>query len=458
MLITHRLTIKFTVLVASILLTLSLSFLYFYNSFRNAEYQSQLAAKAVLTSELLIKKDTIDDELVQLINKNSLNRLFQEKITIFDTANRVIYTTNALITNRVNDSLLNLIRQQQKLAFKYTEREGFGMLHKGKQKDFVITATAKDIHGYNELKDLLLSLLFANLIGVLVVVAAGWLFARQALEPIAEIVQQVKFISPSQLDVRLYEGNRTDEVAKLAMTFNEMLDKVHYAYEMKKTFVANASHELRTPLANMLGTLETSYLYDQDLDKCKASMASAIEEIKELIGLTNELLKLTKFENENDLPVPPKPVRLDEVVLQAIAEVKRKYPLQKIDINFVMPEDAESMTVMGATHLFRTSLLNIIDNACKYSDGQPVKVDLWCEDQGAIKFRVTDTGIGISEEDIRQIINPMYRGSNAKGITGFGVGLALTKTILEKYQAKFFIDSKINRGTKVTVIFPQMVS
>ncbi len=456
MLITHRLTIKFTILVAFILLTLSLSFLYFYNSFRNKEYQTQLAAKVALTSELLIKKDTINDELLHLINKNSLNKLFLEKITIFDNNNRIVYTTNDLIPNRVNDSLLNLIRRSEQLAFKYEEREGYGILHKGKKHQFVITATAKDIHGYNELQNLLTSLLFANLIGLLIMIVTGWVFAKQALEPIAEIVQQVKYISPSQLDVRLYEGNRTDEVAKLAMTFNEMLDKVHYAYEMKKTFVANASHELRTPLANMLGTLETSYLYDETLDKSKVGIASAIEEIKELIDLTNELLKLTKFESENDVPIPPKPVRLDEVVLQAISEVKRKYSSQKIEMNFVMPEEADSMTVMGAIHLFRTSLLNIIDNACKYSEGQPVKVDLWCEDQGTIKFRVTDTGIGISEDEMRLIINPMYRGSNSKGVAGFGVGLALTKTILEKYNAKFFIDSKLGKGTKVTVIFPQI--
>lgn len=457
MLITHRLTIKFTVLVALILLTLSASFLYFYTSFRDKEYQTQLATKAALTSELLIKKDTIDDELLQLISKNSLNKLFQEKITIFDDENHIVYTTNDLIPNQVNDSLLNLIRRSEKLSFKYAEREGFGMLHKSKLNKYVITATAKDIHGYNELQNLLLSLLFANLIGILVVIVAGWLFARQALEPIAEIVRQVKHISPSQLDVRLHEGNRTDEVAKLAMTFNEMLDKVHYAYEMKKTFVANASHELRTPLANMLGTLETSYLYDDSLEKCKQSMASSIEEIKELIGLTNELLKLTKFDTEHDAPIPPKPVRLDEIVLQTISEVKRKYPAQKIDINFVMPEEPESMTVFGATHLFKTSILNIIDNACKYSNDQPVKVDLWCEEQGSIKFRVTDTGIGISEDEMRLIINPMYRGSNAKGVLGFGVGLALTKTILEKYNARFFIDSKLGKGTKVTVIFPQVV-
>jgi signal transduction histidine kinase len=456
MLITNSLTLKFTIVVASILLMLSGSFLYFYNSFRNKEYDSQLEEKVRLISTILIKKDTVDDDLVQLINTNSLNRLFQEKITIFNDKNQLIYTTNNLIANGINDSILQQIRIAEKLIFRMKEREAVGILHKGKMQNYVITISAKDIHGFNELQNLLMSLLFANLLGLLIVIVAGWIFARQALEPIAEIVRQVKHITPTQMEYRLNEGNKKDEIAKLAMTFNEMLDKLHYAYEMKKTFVANASHELRTPLTNMLGTLETSYLYDKEVDKYKASIASAIEEIKELIDLTNELLKLTKFDTENDLPSPPRPVRLDEIVLQIIGEAKRKYPQQKIDIEFIMPDDSDGMVVLGTPHLFKTALFNVVDNACKYANNKPVEIALWSENQGTIKFKVVDNGIGISEEEIRYIINPMYRGSNSKGILGFGVGLSLTKTILEKYNAKFYIDSELDEGTKVTIIFPQL--
>ncbi len=456
MLITNSLTIKFTVVVAFILLTLSISFLYFYTNFRDKEYQSQLAEKLQLVSNILIKKDTVDDDLVNLISANSLNKLFQEKITIFNDRNQIVYTTNNLIPNQVNDSLLKTIRYHERIVFRMAEREAVGIVHKGKKQNYVVTISAKDIHGFNELQNLLLALLISNTIGLLVVIFSGWLFARQALEPITEIVKQVQKISPTQMQYRLDEGNKKDEIAKLAMTFNEMLEKLHYAYEMKKTFVANASHELRTPLANMLGTLETSYLYDDTTEKYKISMASAIEEIKELISLTNELLKLTKFDTENDMPAPPRPVRLDEIVLQIISEAKRKYPEQKIEMQFDMPEECDSMTVLGAPHLFKTAIFNILDNACKYANDKPVHVALWSENQGTIKFKVVDNGIGISEEELRFIINPMYRGSNSKGILGFGIGLSLTKTILEKYHAKFYIDSELNEGTKVTVIFPQL--
>ncbi len=454
--ITNSLTLKFTILVAFILLMLSCSFFYFYNSFRNQEYDKQLEEKVIVISDILIKKDTVDDNLVQLMSLNSLNLLFQEKITIFNDKNQLIYTTNAMIPNRINDSILQYIRKVEKLVFKMEEREAVGILHKGKKQNYVITISAKDIHGFNELQNLLMSLLFANSIALIIVVVAGWIFARQALEPIAEIVRQVKNISPTKMEYRLNEGNKQDEIAKLAMTFNELLDKLHYAYEMKKTFVANASHELRTPLTNMLGTLETSYLYDNEVDNYKASIASAIEEIKELIDLTNELLKLTKFDTENDVPAPPRPVRLDEIVMQIIGEAKRKYPEQKIAMEFTLPEDSDGMTVLGTPHLFKTALFNIIDNACKYANKEPIHVALWSENQGTIKFKVMDNGIGISEEEIRHIINPMYRGSNSQGILGFGIGLSLTKTILEKYNAKFYIDSVLDEGTKVTIIFQQL--
>ncbi len=457
MLISHRLTLKFTLVIFFVLASLSAVAFYVFYHFRDEEYHKQLEEKVKLTSALLIQKDTINDDLASLINQHSLGYLFNEKITIFDEKNKIIYTTNDRIPNGLDDNLLEQIRKNKQLSFKYHDREGVGRIHQTNKHLFVITATAQDFHVYDELKNLLTSLIIANVIGVLVVALISWFLAIQALEPITEIVEQVKHISPVQFDFRLNEGNRKDEIAQLAMTFNDMLAKLQYSYEMKKNFVSNASHELRTPLANMLGTLETSYLYDDSLEKYKASIASAIEEIKDLIALTNELLNLTKFESEQDKSnTVPVPVRIDEVVLQIISDAKRKYPHHKIDLNFVLPEDSEAMTVLAAYSLLKISLWNIVDNACKYSNDKPVTVELWSEGQGSIKFKVSDQGIGISEEELRFIISPMFRGSNVKGIGGFGVGLSLTRTILERYNAKFYIDSKIGKGTRVTVIFSQI--
>jgi signal transduction histidine kinase len=244
------------------------------------------------------------------------------------------------------------------------------------------------------------------------------------------------------------EGNRRDEIAQLAMTFNQMLFRLEDSFVSQRSFVSHASHELRTPLTNTLGTLETSLRYDKNPANWRDSMEVAVEELKKVITLTNGLLGLAKV---TDGTVTLTTVQVDDCLLTAIGQVQTKYPGRHLPLQFMTDED-ESLTVKGSATLLTTAFLNVLDNACKYSS-EAVAVLLKASD-GQIAVTVTDTGRGIDETDTTQIFSPLYRGKNVAGVPGYGIGLAVTQKIVDLHLGILQITSSINQGTTVSISLP----
>jgi signal transduction histidine kinase len=250
------------------------------------------------------------------------------------------------------------------------------------------------------------------------------------------------------LHKRVHEGNRRDEIAQLAMTFNQMLFRLEDAFVSQRSFVSHASHELRTPLTNTLGTLETSLRYDQNPADWRESMVIAVEELKKVIALTNGLLGLAKV---TDGPVALTNVQVDDCLLTAIAQVQTKYPGRNLPLQFMTNEE-DSFTVKGNDTLLTTAFLNVLDNACKYS-GEAVSVQLQLKKE-QITVTVADQGRGITETDAAHIFDPLYRGENVDDVPGYGIGLAITQKIIDLHQGILQITSNENRGTLVTISLP----
>ncbi|MFN7013917.1 MAG: sensor histidine kinase, partial [Bacteroidia bacterium] len=135
-------------------------------------------------------------------------------------------------------------------------------------------------------------------------------------------------------------------------------------------------------------------------------------------------------------------------------DLQKIHPEYEIEIDYLnMPDDENIMFTNGNMHLIRTALINVIDNACKYSPDKLARVELDFN-SNKIKIKVKDNGIGISEEDLKKIFTPFYRCNNAKGFKGSGLGLALCKRIIEKYNGKITINSQLNKGTTVLIELP----
>ncbi len=179
--------------------------------------------------------------------------------------------------------------------------------------DYVVVAAAVDINWTARLKDLQTLLTVAYLIVIAVVFISGWIYSGRALRPIKRIMDEVKGISPQNLDQRLKESPYEDEMGKLILIFNELLERIAKAFQLQKMFVSNVSHELKNPLTNITSQLEVTLLKERSKEDYHQTIESVLEDIRGLNQLSNSLLELARLTREQDSFTMTR-VRLDEII------------------------------------------------------------------------------------------------------------------------------------------------
>lgn len=449
--IRSRLTIQFTYIVTFILILFSFIIYYFSASYREAEFYSRLEKKALTTAKLLIEVKEVDYNLMKIIDKNSLNALHKEKVQIYDSKDQQIY--NSLDNDSIGNSktLLNRIRQSGNLRYHEGQNEAVGLIFNLKSDQYVVIASAFDNYGRSKLQNLIWIILVGFFVSIGLTVFVGRIYANKALKPMSDVVKQVDKITISSLDMRVNEGNGTDEIAQLAITFNQMLERLESAFEMQRSFVSNASHELRTPLTSITGQIEVSLMKQRTHEEYEAILESVLEDIKNLNALSNGILDLAKASSDISA-IALHPLRIDEILWETRDELIGRKKDYKISIAFSEPlEDENELTVLGNHHLLRTAIINLMDNACKFSPDQSVEIFLFVREKYIVS-QFIDKGIGT--EDMGKIFHPFFRSKNAKNIAGNGLGLSLTAKIIQLHRGTILIESQLQKGTKVTVSIP----
>lgn len=409
--------------------------------------------KALTTARFLIEVKEIDVSLLKIIDRNTLNVLHDEKIVIYDYRNEEIYSSIDDSNIPVSREMLNTIRLQKEIQFHYDEKEVIGILYTDKYNRYVVIASAFDEYGLSKLDNLKTILVSGFLFSVIAALFAGWIYSGKALKPMKNVVAQVDKITISNLDLRVNEGNGTDEIAQLAITFNRMLERLERAFEMQRSFVSNASHELRTPLTAITGQIEVCLMKKRDRQEYENILQSVFEDIRMLSRLSNNLLDLAKASSDVS-EIKLRTLRIDELLWQVQGELKKRNSDYNVHIVFDEAIDDENKLILfGNEHLLKSALLNLMDNACKFSDNESVHVSLEVQD-GQVKLNFADGGIGIDANEQEQVFHPFYRASNARNINGHGLGLSLTKKIVEIHKGVIKIESALAKGTCVAISFP----
>ena len=301
----------------------------------------------------------------------------------------------------------------------------------------------------SELRRILLwSILFSVWLSVLL----SYLFSKKAIQPISKIIKSVKNINSLKLNNRLNEGNRKDEIDQLAITFNEMLTNLEIAFKNQEDFVSNASHELRTPLTVMISESDYLLSHKRNEEEYIDHISGLVKDLKKLNALLNSLLELAQINRDKNIPFSS--VRIDEIIFNAIHQVKTKYPGRKIIPKIQYPENENDLLVNGNSGLLEIAFKNLLDNACKFSN-EDVTIEFQIIDK-YIKIIISDKGIGIPSKEIDNIYKPFKRASNVKFNGGFGIGLSLVNKIIELHDAKLKVFSTENEGTRFEILFKKV--
>ena len=450
-----KLTLLFTALFAALLLVFCLV-IYFSNARdREDQYFKRLRQQAITKTNLLLGAK-VQPTVLQLIYKNSLNSLPQEEVAVYDTAFHLLYH-DAVYIDRVKETrgMIDTIVRQHEIHFYVQDLQAIGFLYPYNSKDYVVTAAAKDIDGLAKLHDLRIALVIGFLVAILLTFLAGYLFSRQALQPVSQMVDKVEEITASHLDLRISEGRGKDEIAELAITFNRMLDRLENSFEAQRQFVSNISHELRTPLATIIGELEIAAKKGRTPAEYEELTRLILQDAHRLVKLSNGLLDLAKASYDK-AEIAFKEVRLDELLLDTRQAVLKSNPDYGVNIIFEREiEEDDFISVRGNEYLLKVAFTNLIDNGCKFSDDRESTVAISFHAKNVI-LRFSDTGIGISPEDIASIFTPFYRGANKKYAEGHGIGLSLTDKIIHLHQGSLSVASRVSEGTTFTVELPHL--
>ena len=351
--------------------------------------------------------------------------------------------------------MIDEIYEKGEIRFYQQAWQVVGLRYGYENKNYVITATAYDQYGYNKLDNLLKNSIIVFTISILFIYIAGRFFSKKAFNPISKMTEKAKNITATNLDLRLVPNGSRDELSELACTFNEMLDRLENSFEAQKHFVSNISHELRTPLAAIITELEIASNKERNIGDYKRAIENALEDAKRLGRLSSSLLDLAKASYDPS-EISFKPVRMDEVLLDARQQVQKVNPDYKIDIHFQHNfEDDNQISVKGNEYLLKVACANLFENGCKFSHDHRAKVSVAFGDKQII-LEFSNKGIGIPTSDLKNIFTPFYRGNNKKFADGNGIGLPLTQKIIDLHKGILSVSSKPNEGATFYLTLPHL--
>lgn len=445
-----RLTILFTLITATILLAFASVIYYSAKENREREFYALLKKEAVTKANLFFNAK-VEIKTLQNIYRNNRKILNEVEVAIYDSTFTLLYH-DAVDIDFVKETkpMIDEIYQKGEKQFYQENWQVIGLRYEFERKNYIITATAIDQYGYNKLDSLLKTIVIVFIISILFIYIAGRFFSKKAFDPVKEMTEKATNISATNLDLRLTSNGSKDELSQLANTFNEMLNRLENSFDAQKNFVSNISHELRTPLAAIITELELSANKDRNIEEYKTAIQNALNDAKKLVRLSNSLLDLAKASYDPS-EISFKLIRIDEVLLDARQQVQQANPNYKIDIHFENDfENDNQISVNGNEYLLKVAFANLFENGCKFSNEHQSTVSA-SFDSKKIILQFSDKGIGISEDDMKNIFTPFYRGDNKNFADGNGIGLSLTQKIILLHKGTISVSSKQNEGTTFSV-------
>ncbi|HKR61898.1 MAG TPA: ATP-binding protein, partial [Pyrinomonadaceae bacterium] len=284
--------------------------------------------------------------------------------------------------------------------------------------------------------------------------AGGYFLARKSLSPITLMNMQTRRITAERLSSRLDIPNPRDELGGLATTINDLLTRLEASFKEQQRFVADASHELRTPLAVLRGETEVALSQPRGIDEYKESLALIKDEAERLSRIVEDLFVLARQPIDAPAKLMNEPVSLNQIAGDCVRAVQVLAKRKNLQMAF--DEQSKSLTMRGDEELLKRMLLNLLDNAVKYTpEGGKIRLDLSSQN-GNARLTVSDTGIGIPEDDQSRIFDRFYRVDKARSraLGGAGLGLSIVRWIVEAHAGQIQVESQPGRGSVFRVDLP----
>ena len=279
----------------------------------------------------------------------------------------------------------------------------------------------------------------------------GAYLAARSLRPLRNLNDTVRtIIETGKFEARIQSPGTRDEMEELVLLFNRMLGMIEPLVEGMRNALDNVAHDLRTPLSRMRGSAEAALQSPHDHNQLKQAVAESMEEADVMLSLLNTLMDISEAET-GVMHLDRKPVDLSRLV-DDMAELYRYIAEEKeIEVSTDLPKE---LRVSADVTRIRQALANLLENAIKYSSSRgEITVRLSSDGTVATVF-VKDNGTGIAKDEIERVWERHYRGANAKGSPGLGLGLSFVKAVVEAHGGTVRVTSTQTEGSEFSFTLP----
>ncbi|MDM1042184.1 HAMP domain-containing histidine kinase [Empedobacter brevis] len=404
-----------------------------------------LQNKTLLASIYYLEKDELPVLEHNNVQSQLIKTISRKNILIIDQNNKK-YNGNMADNKEITQQFIENIRSNKTDFFASKDFFYNGIFYHDNQGDFVVITRESKQEFNEQMQSLLQILISVSLVGLIFIYLFSNFLGVIAYEPITKIIEQIKERDAKNFTEPLKLNKSYAEIEDLIKTYNHFIDRMAQTFNVQKNFIDYVSHELRTPITALLGTLEVTNHKKRTLEEYENVIVQLKQYTNDLQETLDQMMLLSGAKTSFEFSQ----IRIDEVVWQVI-ENAILYHEARINVDLQV-ENNQLLTIQGNEKLLEVALNNLVSNAIKYSNNQPILVQ-FLEINHRLQIHISDLGIGILETDIKQIKQNFFRGKNTQDFQGKGIGLSMANIIFTLHQIDIEIVPNKPKGTIVKLIF-----
>lgn len=418
-----------------VLTAITLTIIYIlFSEHREEEFQQLQNEKIRQTIDLIKEFKQMSLEISEAIDRQTIHDFYDEKMLIFDRNKKLIFSSlDNLSIARANEILNQLSPSKRWIETKDGDYDLIGVYIETKKESYYAVSKAYDAFGYSK-KNFLGKVLIGILIATTIIVVLLSLYLSNLIaKPIANLSEQLNHYDPNkEVNETIALTTTTYELQNLVDRFNALLKRTNDAFTYQKHTINHVSHELKTPLAILVSELEKIHSSD-DIDTIKEGVHDQIIRSKSLGGIINALLEIAKIESGQE--VSKQALRVDELLFDVVEHINVLYPDFHFEINFFpVYFDETKLQIHANEDLLRHAFQNLLLNCIAYSDNERAEIKIDCSYTDRLKISISNSGKTIDPEDEQYLFTRFFRGKNSNNKAGFGLGLVLTRKIVDLHK------------------------
>lgn len=413
-------------------------------------YFEKLRNTALISAIYYLEKDELPKDRHAQIKKEYNHLIQNNRVAVYNDNNEVTFGHN-LNDQNIKQQHLQTARNNRGVQFMADNSFYSGIFYPDNQGNFVVFVKSSDDSFRSQMIRLSVIMLSVLVLGLLAIYFLSRYLSKIVYKPVSNVVERINNVDYNNISAAITSTNTNDEIEELIKSYNKLLSRISESMLLQQNFINYVSHEFKTPLAAISGNLEVFAQKDRSPEEYRKVAKESLDNVYEIENILNNLLLMSGMAK---LEASHQQVRMDELIWKIYAklEPKAKEKQSSITIQLQVTQPA-LLEIPGNETLLYLALYNIVENAVKYSHHTPVVIVL-SEENNHLVIEVKDQGRGIDQDDLVKITETFYRGKNVDNIKGSGIGLSLSKSIFDHHHIEMKIDSTINVGTRVLLLFP----